>query len=76
MSVQRTEEGTFLQICSFPDEDVFLYVEMPLKVVERNSNISLYNRTVNVEDNSKTLLVTIFTFSIIEELNCLICLNI
>lgn len=54
MSVQRTVEGTFLHICSFPGMDVFLYVETHLDVVERNTNTSLYNRTVSVEDHCKT----------------------
>ncbi|XP_044056902.1 thrombopoietin receptor [Siniperca chuatsi] len=51
MSVQRTEEGTFLHICSFPASDVLLHVDICLKVVERNTNIILYNRTVSVEDH-------------------------
>ncbi|XP_044217617.1 thrombopoietin receptor [Thunnus albacares] len=51
LSVQRTEERTFLHICSFPDSDVFLSVEMHLTVVEHNTNTSLYDRTVSVEDH-------------------------
>ncbi|XP_035508878.1 thrombopoietin receptor [Morone saxatilis] len=51
MSVQRTEEGTFLHICSFPSSDVLLFVGIHLKVVERNTNTTLYERDVSVEDN-------------------------
>ncbi|CAK6971379.1 thrombopoietin receptor [Scomber scombrus] len=51
MSVQSTEEGTFLNICSFPPSDVYLSVDIHLKVVERNTNSILYNRIVSVEDH-------------------------
>ncbi|XP_034738384.1 thrombopoietin receptor [Etheostoma cragini] len=51
MSVQRTEEGTFLHICSFPTSDVFLFVAIHLEVVEPKTNTILYNRTVSVEDH-------------------------
>ncbi|XP_073333296.1 thrombopoietin receptor [Pagrus major] len=47
MSVQRTEKGTFLHICSF---DSVLYVETYLKVIEHNTNTSLYNRTVSMDE--------------------------
>ncbi|XP_031715687.1 thrombopoietin receptor isoform X1 [Anarrhichthys ocellatus] len=50
MSVQRTEVGTLLHICSFPGSDVFLFVEIHLEVVERNTNTRLYSRVVCVED--------------------------
>uniref|UniRef100_A0A8C4HNY2 MPL proto-oncogene, thrombopoietin receptor n=1 Tax=Dicentrarchus labrax TaxID=13489 RepID=A0A8C4HNY2_DICLA len=62
MSVQRTEEGTFLHICPFPSSDVFLYVTTHLKVVERNTNIILYERNVSVEDNF--LLYPLFNVSL------------
>ncbi|XP_020489416.2 thrombopoietin receptor [Labrus bergylta] len=52
MSVQRTdEEETVLHICSFPETDVFVYVATHLEVVERDTNTSLFNRTVSVEDH-------------------------
>ncbi|KAK2835219.1 hypothetical protein Q5P01_015703 [Channa striata] len=51
MSVQGTEEGTFLHICSFPPADVFVYVEIPLDVVKHNTNLSVFNRTVYVEEH-------------------------
>ncbi|KAM8875593.1 thrombopoietin receptor isoform 2-T2 [Spinachia spinachia] len=51
MSVQRTEIGTWLHICSFPGSDVFVFVEIHLEVVERSTNTSLYSRTLNVEDH-------------------------
>ncbi|XP_061594977.1 thrombopoietin receptor [Cololabis saira] len=50
MSVQRTEEGAFLHICSFPRFDIFLYSKTDIQVVERTKNKSLYNRTIYVED--------------------------
>ncbi|XP_008297767.1 thrombopoietin receptor isoform X2 [Stegastes partitus] len=51
MSVQRTEEGTFLHICSFPGSHVWLFVNIHLKVLERTTNTSLYSRTVSIEDH-------------------------
>nr|XP_040039623.1 thrombopoietin receptor isoform X2 [Gasterosteus aculeatus aculeatus] len=51
MSVQRTDVGTLLHICSFPGSDVFLFVEIHLEVVERNTNTSLYSRTLCVEEH-------------------------
>uniref|UniRef100_A0A3Q3VU13 Fibronectin type-III domain-containing protein n=1 Tax=Mola mola TaxID=94237 RepID=A0A3Q3VU13_MOLML len=51
MSVQKTVEGTFLHICSFPDWDVLWYVEIYLDVVECSTNTSIYKRTVSVEDH-------------------------
>lgn len=61
MSVQKTEEGAFLHICSFPDFLVPLFVETHIEVVERNTNTSLYKRTVCVEDHCKTFVLTAFT---------------
>lgn len=52
-SVQRTVEGAFLHICSFPATDVLLYVEIHISVVERDTNTSLYKRAVCVEDHCK-----------------------
>lgn len=63
MSVQRTEEGTFLHICSFPDSDVFLNVWMHLKVVELNNNTNLHNWTASVEDHCKTVFLHFTIFS-------------
>lgn len=57
MSVQRTIEGTFRHICSFPAMDIFLYVEIHLDVMERNANTSFYKRTVSVEDHCKMFLL-------------------
>ncbi|XP_068599559.1 thrombopoietin receptor [Brachionichthys hirsutus] len=51
LSVQRTEKGTFLHVCSFPDSDVRLFLETNLEVVERHTNTSLYKRDVSVEDH-------------------------
>lgn len=49
MSVQRTEEGTFLHICSFPDLDVVYFVKIHLEVLEHATKTRLYNRTVCIE---------------------------
>ncbi|XP_037325161.2 thrombopoietin receptor [Pungitius pungitius] len=51
MSVQRTDVGTLLHICSFPASDVLLYVDVHVEVVERSTNSSLYSRTLCVEDH-------------------------
>ncbi|CAN9500682.1 unnamed protein product [Ophioblennius macclurei] len=51
MSTQRTKKTTFLHICSFPDSDVLLYVDIRLKVVEHATNKILHVRTVTVEDH-------------------------
>lgn len=48
MLVQRTEEGKFLHICSFPDSDVMSYVDLYLEVLEHANKTSLYKRTVHV----------------------------
>ncbi|XP_029988645.1 thrombopoietin receptor isoform X2 [Sphaeramia orbicularis] len=50
-SVQRTREGTFLHICSFPRSEIMLFVDILLNVVDRNSSAILFNRKVYVEDN-------------------------
>ncbi|XP_071371085.1 thrombopoietin receptor [Centroberyx affinis] len=50
VSVQRTEEGTFLHVCSFPSNDVFLHFFTHLKVVEPSTNTTLFTRIVSVED--------------------------
>ncbi|KAK5869596.1 hypothetical protein PBY51_024301 [Eleginops maclovinus] len=51
MSVQKVEVATFLHICSFPESDVLSFVETRLEVVERDTNTSLYRRTVSMEDH-------------------------
>uniref|UniRef100_A0A3Q0RQI9 MPL proto-oncogene, thrombopoietin receptor n=1 Tax=Amphilophus citrinellus TaxID=61819 RepID=A0A3Q0RQI9_AMPCI len=48
ISVQRTEEGTFLHICSIPEGDILLYFEIYLEVTEPITNTTLYNRTLFV----------------------------
>ncbi|XP_015246681.1 PREDICTED: thrombopoietin receptor [Cyprinodon variegatus] len=50
MSIHGTENGTLLHVCPFPAEEVFLYTETYIQVVDRTKNITLYNRTVSVED--------------------------
>ncbi|KAG7513832.1 thrombopoietin receptor [Solea senegalensis] len=51
MTVQRSEEGTFLHIYSFPAVDVLLFLETQLDVVLHSTNVSLCSRTVSVEDH-------------------------
>ncbi|XP_054910391.1 thrombopoietin receptor [Poeciliopsis prolifica] len=50
MSILGTENGTFLHVCSFPRMDIFIYVGTEVKVVHQTKNITLYKRTVYVED--------------------------
>ncbi|PWA21205.1 hypothetical protein CCH79_00009468, partial [Gambusia affinis] len=50
MSMHGTENGTFRHVCSFPLMDFFAYVGMEVKVVDLTKNITLYKRTVHVED--------------------------
>ncbi|KAF7657522.1 hypothetical protein LDENG_00025960 [Lucifuga dentata] len=50
MSVQRTEKGTFLHVCSFPESDIYLFAITLLQVVETSTNTTLYLRNVCVED--------------------------
>ncbi|KAI2663615.1 Thrombopoietin receptor [Labeo rohita] len=47
---QTYEEKTVLHICKFPSSDVFMYVEMQLRVIDRGTDATIYNRTVSVED--------------------------
>ncbi|XP_036969363.1 thrombopoietin receptor [Acanthopagrus latus] len=47
MSVQETEEGKFLHICSFSPH---FYVETNVIVVKHNTNATFYNRTVNMDE--------------------------
>ncbi|KAG7272150.1 hypothetical protein CRUP_010219, partial [Coryphaenoides rupestris] len=50
VSVQRTFEGSFLHICIFPPEDIYMFVLTHLRVVEAGTNATLYTRSVSVED--------------------------
>lgn len=54
LSVQRTEEGALLHICSFPKSDVELFVPITLEVVKHETNTSLFRRTVGIEDHGET----------------------
>uniref|UniRef100_A0A8C6T6E7 Growth hormone/erythropoietin receptor ligand binding domain-containing protein n=1 Tax=Neogobius melanostomus TaxID=47308 RepID=A0A8C6T6E7_9GOBI len=51
IQVQRSDDEGFLHICSFPQSDIFLFDDIPLEVLDRAKNRSLYSRTVTVEDN-------------------------
>ncbi|XP_028258950.1 thrombopoietin receptor [Parambassis ranga] len=50
VSVRRTEEGKFFHVCSFPDSDVFLFVDTHIEVVENATNKTIHRRAVCVED--------------------------
>ncbi|KAG7273574.1 hypothetical protein CRUP_019820, partial [Coryphaenoides rupestris] len=50
VSVQRTFKGSFLHICIFPPEDIYMFVLTHLRVVEAGTNATLYTRSVSVED--------------------------
>ncbi|XP_052455647.1 thrombopoietin receptor-like [Carassius gibelio] len=47
---QQTYEKKVLHICTFPSSDVFMYVEIQLRVIDRDTNITIYNRNVSVEN--------------------------
>ncbi|XP_052414509.1 thrombopoietin receptor isoform X2 [Carassius gibelio] len=47
---QTYEEKKVLHICTFPSRDVFMYVEMHLRVTDRDTNTTIFSRTVSVED--------------------------
>ncbi len=50
---QAYEEKRVLHICTFPSSDVFMYVEVHIRVIDRDTNTTIYNRTVSVEDQRK-----------------------
>lgn len=71
---QTYEEKTVLHICKFPSSDVFMYVEMQLRVIDRGTDATIYNRTVSVEDQSKcygraTIYFEVFIFVYCMNLN-------
>uniref|UniRef100_W5KVL2 MPL proto-oncogene, thrombopoietin receptor n=1 Tax=Astyanax mexicanus TaxID=7994 RepID=W5KVL2_ASTMX len=47
---QRTEDGKILQICFFPPDDVYMFAETVLRVVETQTNKTIYNRTICIEE--------------------------
>uniref|UniRef100_A0A3Q4HV14 MPL proto-oncogene, thrombopoietin receptor n=1 Tax=Neolamprologus brichardi TaxID=32507 RepID=A0A3Q4HV14_NEOBR len=49
LSVQRTEKGTLLHICSFPE--VMWFVDYILTVTESFTNATIYTRTVFMSDH-------------------------
>lgn len=49
----QTHEKKDLHICIFPSSDVYTFVEMHLRVIDRDTNTTVYNRTVCVEDQRK-----------------------
>ncbi|KAM6962431.1 thrombopoietin receptor [Aplochiton taeniatus] len=46
----RTEEGTFLHVCSFDPYDVYLYIPIHIRVLDGSTNATVYQREANVED--------------------------
>ncbi|XP_072294160.1 thrombopoietin receptor [Eucyclogobius newberryi] len=51
VQVQRSEDGGFVHACTFPQSDIFMFEYIPLEVLDRAQNCSLFARTVSVEDN-------------------------
>ncbi|XP_006804080.2 thrombopoietin receptor [Neolamprologus brichardi] len=51
LSVQRTEKGTLLHICSFPE--VMWFVDYILTVTESFTNATIYTRTVFMSDHGQ-----------------------
>lgn len=52
LSVQRTEKGTLLHICSLPE--VMWFIDCILTVTESFTNATIYTRTVFMNDHGKT----------------------
>ncbi|KAF5897031.1 thrombopoietin receptor, partial [Clarias magur] len=48
---QETAERKILHICSFPPSNVFIFSWMDVRVVDKDTNTTVYSRTLNVEDN-------------------------
>ncbi|KAB5584358.1 hypothetical protein PHYPO_G00106520 [Pangasianodon hypophthalmus] len=50
-SQQETAEGKILHFCFFPPSDIFIFAYTHVKVVDKDTNTSVYTRTLSVEDN-------------------------
>ncbi|XP_067229488.1 thrombopoietin receptor isoform X1 [Chanodichthys erythropterus] len=48
--IHQIYEKKDLHICTFPSSDVYMFVEMHLRVIDRDTNTTVYDRTVCVED--------------------------
>lgn len=46
----KNEEKKLLNLCDFPPSDVFLYVETQIRVIDIDTNSTVYSRNVSVED--------------------------
>lgn len=51
--IHQIYEKKDLHICTFPSSDVYMFVEMHLRVIDRDTNTTVYDRTVCVEDQRK-----------------------
>ncbi|KAF4078907.1 hypothetical protein AMELA_G00187070 [Ameiurus melas] len=51
ISQQDSAEGKILHVCIFPDTDVHIFAYTYVRVVDKGSNTTVYNRTLHVEDN-------------------------
>lgn len=49
----KSEEKILLNVCDFPPSDVFLYVETQIRVIDIDTNSTVYSRNVSVEDQRK-----------------------
>ncbi|XP_056115367.1 thrombopoietin receptor [Rhinichthys klamathensis goyatoka] len=47
---QQIYEEKDLYVCTFPSSGVFLFIDTQLIVIDRDTNTTVYNRTVNVEN--------------------------
>nr|CAL90973.1 TPA: putative thrombopoietin receptor b [Danio rerio] len=47
---QQTFKEKILNICTFPPSDVYLYVETHIRVIDKDTNTTIYSRAVSVED--------------------------
>ncbi|XP_062854235.1 thrombopoietin receptor [Trichomycterus rosablanca] len=50
ISQQETEEGEVLHICFFLPADVYMFVPVDIKVKDKDTNTTIYNSTLHVED--------------------------
>ncbi|XP_061095724.1 thrombopoietin receptor [Conger conger] len=50
LTQQKLENTTVVHVCSFPSEDVYLFIVIDIRVVETSTNITIYHRNISVED--------------------------
>ncbi|XP_041133457.1 thrombopoietin receptor isoform X2 [Polyodon spathula] len=50
---QSVDPATVLHVCSFPPEDVYLFVQAHIKVTESGTNNTVHERVLNVENQDE-----------------------